>query len=195
MFVEESRTQGETTPQERRAIGQPSTRVLGHVVRCDGARATIAADAGDGLLAPESQWAVGRMISINLGSTRTVGLVYAIERQDARWNPAGPNPISISVELIGEVRDQPGKAVFDRGITAYPPIGAPAHRIRSRDLQAVYDLAGRHSVTLGQLSQDEAVDACIAVDDTLSRHFAVVGTTGVGKSTGVSLLLRKTIVA
>jgi DNA helicase HerA-like ATPase len=195
MFVEESRTQGETTPQERRAFGQPSTRVLGHVVRCDGARATIAADAGDGLLAPESQWAVGRMISINLGSTRTVGLVYAIERQDARWNPTGPNPISISVELIGEVRDQPAKAVFDRGITAYPPIGAPAHRIRSRDLQAVYDLAGRHSVTLGQLSQDEAVDACIAVDDTLSRHFAIVGTTGVGKSTGVSLLLRKTIAA
>ena len=37
------------------------------------------------------------------------------------------------------------------------------------------------------------IAACIAVDDTLNRHFAVVGTTGVGKSTAVSLILRKAI--
>ncbi|WP_163460340.1 helicase HerA domain-containing protein, partial [Escherichia coli] len=42
---------------------------------------------------------------------------------------------------------------------------------------------------------DEAIAARIAVDDTLTRHFAVVGTTGVGKSTAVSLLLRKAIAA
>ncbi len=85
--------------------------------------------------------------------------------------------------------------VFDRGITIYPHIGAVAHRIRSADLQAVYDLAGRPSVSIGELSQDETIDARIAIDDTLARHFAVVGTTGVGKSTAVSLLLRKAIEA
>ena len=85
--------------------------------------------------------------------------------------------------------------MFDRGITNYPYIGAIAHRIRSRDLAAVYDLAGRRSVTIGQLSQDESISACIAIDDTLNRHFAVLGTTGVGKSTAVSLLLRKAIEA
>ncbi|TIU02757.1 MAG: DUF87 domain-containing protein, partial [Mesorhizobium sp.] len=91
---------------------------------------------------------------------------------------------------------EPGtKPIFDRGITTYPHIGAIAHRIRSRDLQAVYDLAGRHSITIGTLSQDEAIDANIAIDDTLARHFAIVGTTGVGKSTAVSLLLRKSIAA
>ena len=85
--------------------------------------------------------------------------------------------------------------MFDRGITIYPHIGAVAHRIRARDLQAVYDLAGRHSVTIGQLSQDETIEARIAIDDTLARHFAIVGTTGVGKSTAVSLLMRKAIEA
>src|SRR5690606_17024143 len=101
-------------------------------------------------------------------------------------------------ELVGEVRDpaEPGrKPVFDRGITNYPHIGAVAHRIRASDLEAVYDLAGRRSITIGALSQDEEIDANIAIDDTLARHFAVVGTTGVGKSTAVSLLLRKSIAA
>ncbi|MBA3448710.1 MAG: ATP-binding protein, partial [Pseudaminobacter sp.] len=134
---------------------------------------------------------------INLGSSRTVGLVYAIGKADGTWHSQEQNAIEVSVELVGEVRDSPppGKPVFDRGITNYPHIGAVAHRIRTRDLQAVYDLAGRHAVTIGSLSQDETIDACIAIDDTLARHFAVVGTTGVGKSTAVALLLRKSIEA
>ncbi|EKF20847.1 ATP-binding protein [Nitratireductor pacificus] len=193
MFVEGGTTQGEATSQERRAMAQPQRRLLGHVVHCDGARATIAADAGTEDTTSGNHWTVGKMISINLGATRTVGLVYAVERPDHRWIDGEANPIAISVELIGEVRDRGSAPVFDRGITEYPHIGAPAHRIRSRDLQAVYDLGGRHPAVIGKLSQDEAIDACIAVDDTLNRHFAVVGTTGVGKSSAVSLLLRKTI--
>ncbi len=197
MFIDREKSGGEAISQERREDAQPDARVLGHVVHCDGARATIAAfaEADEGTLS--GLWTVGRIISINLGNARTVGLVYAVGRPDRVWSEEGPNPIEVSVELIGEVRDGPanGAPVFDRGITVYPHIGAVAHRIRSRDLQAVYDLAGRKSVTIGQLSQDETINACIAVEDTLSRHFAVVGTTGVGKSTAVSLLLRKTIEA
>ncbi|TPN81544.1 ATP-binding protein [Mesorhizobium sp. CU2] len=198
MFVEREASVGELTSQERREVDQDDSRILGNVVQCDGARATISAYAEDADGAVTGQWTVGRMISINLGTARTVGLVYEIGKSDRAWSNEGQNPIEVSVELIGEVREgaQPGaKPVFDRGITIYPHIGAVAHRIRSRDLQAVYDLAGRHSVTIGKLSQDEAIDANIAIDDTLARHFAIVGTTGVGKSTAVSLLLRKSIEA
>ncbi|MBZ9763480.1 ATP-binding protein [Mesorhizobium sp. CA8] len=196
MFVEREASVGEPTSQERRNIQQNDKRILGNVVQCDGARATISAHAEDAEGTVTGLWTVGRMISINLGSTRTVGLVYAIGKSDRAWNPDGQNLIEVSVELVGEVRDgvEPGaKPVFDRGITTYPHIGAIAHRIRTRDLQAVYDLAGRYSVTIGTLSQDESIAANIAIDDTLARHFAIVGTTGVGKSTAVSLLLRKTI--
>ena len=195
MFVEGGTTQGESVSQERRDRAQPDSRVLGHVVQCDGARATIAAIAVDVEGATGSMWAVGRMVSINLGATRTVGLVYSIDRPDRIWQEGEINPISVCVELIGEVRDTGAKPVFDRGITVYPYIGAIAHRIRTADLEAVYDLGGRSSVMIGQLSQDDAISARIAVDDTLNRHFAVVGTTGVGKSTAVSLLLRKAIEA
>ncbi|MBZ9797936.1 ATP-binding protein [Mesorhizobium sp. ES1-4] len=198
MYVEREASMGEPTSQERRNAEQNDRRILGNVVQCDGARATISAYADDVDGAVTGLWTVGKMISINLGVTRTVGLVYAIGKSDRAWSNEGQNAIEVSIELIGEVRDgaEPGaKPIFDRGITAYPHIGAVAHRIRSRDLQAVYDLAGRHSITIGSLAQDEAIDAHIAIDDTLARHFAIVGTTGVGKSTAVSLLLRKSIAA
>ncbi|WP_214472846.1 ATP-binding protein [Mesorhizobium sp. dw_380] len=198
MFVEREASVGEPTSQERRNAEQNDRRILGNVVQCDGARATISAYADDVDGAVTGLWTVGKMISINLGTTRTVGLVYAIGKSDRAWSNEGQNAIEVSIELIGEVRDpaEPGaRPIFDRGITTYPHIGAVAHRIRSRDLQAVYDLAGRHSITIGSLSQDEAIAANIAIDDTLARHFAIVGTTGVGKSTAVSLLLRKSIAA
>ncbi len=195
MYVEREKAGGETTSQERRDGRQPDTRVLGHVVHCDGARATIAAYAGSEDGEANGLWTVGRMVSIGLNGIRTVGLVYSIARPDRAWNHDGQNPIEVSVELVGEVRDDAarGRPVFDRGITVYPYIGAVAHRIRNRDLQAIYDLGGRSSLSIGHLSQDDSVDACIAIDETLNRHFAVVGTTGVGKSTAVSLLLRKAI--
>ena len=198
MFVEREASGGEATSQERRDAEQANRRILGNVVQCDGARAVISACADGGEQSPANRWTVGKMISINLGTIRTVGLVYAIDKSGRDWDPEASNAIEVSVELVGEVRDslEPGgKPKFDRGITSYPYIGALAHRIRSRDLQAVYDLAGRRSITIGSLSQDGEIDANIAIDDTLARHFAVVGTTGVGKSTAVSLLLRKSIAA
>jgi DNA helicase HerA-like ATPase len=197
MFVEREAGRGEQTLQERRDAAQNDKRILGHIIQCDGARAKIAAfaDALDGTVT--GIWTVGKMISISLPEARTVGLVYEITKADHVWSEDGRNAIEVSVELVGEVRDDrtTGKPVFDRGITVYPYVGAVSHRIRARDLAAIYDLAGRHAITIGQLSQDDTINANIAIDDTLTRHFAVVGTTGVGKSSAVSLLLRKAIEA
>ena len=199
MYVERGNPPGEATSQERREAQQSDHRILGHVVRCDGARAVLAAFAGDdGTDDPAERWTVGRMISINLGTSRTVGLVYGVGKPGHDWKTGELNPIEVEVELVGEVRDgalPSARPVFDRGITRYPHVGAHAHRIRSRDLEAIYDLAGRRGIAIGHLSQDEEIAANIAIEDTLSRHFAVVGTTGVGKSTAVSLLMRKAIAA
>ena len=197
MFIEHDDRNGEATSQERRRPGQPHSRILGHVVQCDGSRAVIAAEAESADGDEWRQWSVGKLISINLGDSRIVGLVYAIEKPDRNREDGAENRIEVSVELAGEIRDWPGmtKPVFDRGITAYPHIGAIAHDIRSGDLAAIYDLGGRPATIIGCLSQDEALEARIAMDDTLARHFAVVGTTGVGKSTAVALLVRKAIEA
>ena len=196
MFVERAGSLGEDTSQERRDAKQPSSRVLGRVIQCDGARARLAAFAHSEKAGEAGLWTVGRLVSINLGDIRTVGLVYQIQSPTGTWDEDDHNPIIVDVELIGEVRDTPeGKPFFDRGITQYPFVGAISHRIRARDLAAVYELGGRKAVTIGSLSQDGSIEARIAIDETMSRHFAIVGTTGVGKSTAVSLFVRKAVEA
>lgn len=195
MYMDREKSSGETTSQERREEAQPKARVLGYVVQCDGARAVIAAQAEPGDATLNRVWTVGKLITINLANTRVVGLVYKIINCTTVWDSDRPNPIEVHVELHGEVRDESGtgRPFFDKGITVYPHIGAIAHRIRARDLAAIYELDGRAPVAIGTLSQDEEIEACISVDDMLQRHFAVVGTTGVGKSTAVSILVRKCI--
>jgi DNA helicase HerA-like ATPase len=200
MGMYSERSAGDTISQERRDFDQPDHRILGHVVQCDGARAIVSANiepSDDGSPEMNSHWTVGRMISINLHAARTVGIIYEIRKPDLHWGAGSGGIIEIAVELVGEVKDNPatGKPVFDRGITVYPFVGAVAHRIRARDLAAIYDLGGRAGVSIGTLAQDEEIAAHIAIDDTLNRHFAVVGTTGVGKSTAVSLLVRKAVEA
>lgn len=181
---------------DRRDRSQDPERALGRVVSCDGSRATIASTvAGMGRLGPES-WTVGRMISINLGTTRIVGLVYEMHAVNPVWDEATDNVIHIQVELLGEVSEsQDGRARFQNGISTYPPIGAIAHRIRTGDLAMVHDLGARNGVAVGTLTQDASIPATVCIDDMLSRHFALLGTTGVGKSSAVALLLRRAIAA
>ena len=67
MYVEREASVGEPTSQERRNAEQNDKRILGNVVQCDGARATISAYADDIEGAVTGLWTVGKMISINLG--------------------------------------------------------------------------------------------------------------------------------
>jgi DNA helicase HerA-like ATPase len=182
--------------RDRRDTAQDPDRSLGRVVSCDGSRATIASTvAGIARLGPES-WTVGRMISINLGRTRIVGLVYEMSAVNAVWDEGADNAIHVQVELLGEVTESAdGRTSFQSGISTYPPIGAVAHRIRAGDLALVHDLGTRKAVAIGTLTQDPSIPATICIDDMLARHFALVGTTGVGKSSAVSLLLRRAVAA
>jgi DNA helicase HerA-like ATPase len=181
---------------DRRDPGQDAERSLGRVVSCDGSRATIASTvAGMARLGPES-WTVGRMISINLGTTRIVGLVYEMHAVHPIWDETADNVIHVQVELLGEVNENAdGRTRFQSGISTYPPIGAIAHRIRTGDLAMVHDLGTRNGVVIGTLTQDASIPATVCIDDMLSRHFALLGTTGVGKSSAVALLLRRAIAA
>ncbi|MFN3211617.1 MAG: ATP-binding protein [Henriciella sp.] len=164
-------------------------RAEGIVVECNGTEATISTVAGN-TEASDSYWAVGQLISIQVGKNRVVGLLHTVENESDSWNPDGENTILLRVELSGEVRaDDHRGMVFSGGITQYPYIGAIAHRIRKKDLTTIYRSSDKSSVTIGALSQAADIPAVVSVDALLSRHFAVVGTTGTGKSTAVTLLL------
>lgn len=182
--------------QDRRDGTTPGNRFLGRVVACNGSRATIAAVAERGETSLTELWSVGRLISISVAANRVVALVCSMQTASDEWSEEENNTVRIEVELMGEVHVGPdGREEFSAGISRYPYLGAIAHRMRASDLARIYDSRQADSCVIGKLTQDESLDATIHVPSMLAKHFAIVGTTGVGKSTAVTLLLNKAIAA
>ncbi|MBY5536942.1 ATP-binding protein [Rhizobium leguminosarum] len=196
MLNNDLRMSGKAGEHDRRDGHTPGNRFLGRVVACSGSRATIAAVAEQGGTDLTELWSVGRLISISVGRNRVVALVYQMNTGSHAWGEGEDNIFKIETELLGEVRvDEDGREEFSTGISRYPYLGAIAHRIRSADLMRIYDAGEGTTAVIGKLTQDESIDAAIHIPSMLSKHFAVVGSTGVGKSTAVSLLLHKAIAA
>ncbi len=63
--------------------------------------------------------------------------------------------------------------------------------ITQRELRLIFDMSGPGTIDIGTLQQDPSIHAYINVDDMVRKHFAVFGTTGVGKSSGVAVLVRQ----
>jgi hypothetical protein len=70
-----------------------------------------------------------------------------------------------------------------------PTLGDPIGLTCAESLAAVYSSQGRPSIEIGTLAQDPNVAANVLVDELLSKHFAIVGSTGAGKSCGIAGLL------
>ncbi|MBB3452454.1 hypothetical protein FHT86_000710 [Rhizobium sp. BK313] len=196
MLNNDLQTSGKAGDLDRRDNLKPGNRFLGRVVACSGSRATIAAVAEDGGTDLTELWSVGKLISISVGANRVAALVYAMNTGNTGWGEGQDNLFRIEVELLGEVHvGANGREEFSSGISAYPYLGAIAHRIRASDLMRIFDAGKDSSCVIGKLTQDESIDAAIHIPSMLSKHFAVVGSTGVGKSTAVSLLLHKAIIS
>lgn len=184
----------QSSDQERRDGTTPGNRFLGRVIACSGSKATISAVAEKGGTALTELWSVGRLISINVGINRVVALVCSMHTNKDVWTETSDNTMHVEVELVGEIRTGiSGKPEFSAGISHYPHLGAVAHRIRTSDLSVIYDPGSVDTAVIGKLTQDTSLSALIHIPSLLSRHFAVVGTTGVGKSTAVTLLLHKAL--
>lgn len=93
----------------------------------------------------------------------------------------------INIVLAGE---QVGRK-FERGATQYPTTGDKVHLVTINDLDIIYGgYEDTNSITVGNISVSESLDAKIDLDKLLSRHCAIVGSTGSGKSNSVAVLLQ-----
>jgi len=92
----------------------------------------------------------------------------------------------------GEIRTgEAGAARFQRGVTDYPNIGDAAALLTESDLRLVYGSADADRAHIGNLQQNANINVHIDIDHLVSRHFAILGATGVGKSSGVAIILQK----
>lgn len=92
----------------------------------------------------------------------------------------------MEVQLVGETVAN----VFERGISQYPNIDDSVHMAIEEHLRHLYDVGGQGHITIGTLSSAESISAKIALDELVTRHSAVLGSTGSGKSTAMASLLR-----
>ena len=81
---------------------------------------------------------------------------------------------------------------FRRGVTDYPTIGDTGRAADEQPRCASSSTApARSTIKIGHLQQDSSIEASVDIDEMLSKHFAVLGTTGVGKSSAVALILQQ----
>jgi len=167
--------------------------LLGHVHSVTGSQASI------GLLGTKGSHraaaTVGKFIKIHTGKALLIGVITDVSALvSASVGERGYCGVA-RIDLTGEISERDGKIGFRRGVTEYPSIGDPASALTSNELRLVFDTSGARTIKIGQLQQDSAITVAIDVDEMLSKHFAVLGTTGVGKSSAVALLLQQILQA
>ena len=93
----------------------------------------------------------------------------------------------VTVQMVGE--GQRGGR-FERGISQHPTIDDRVHIVTEADLRAIYGAGEPNDfVAVGHLASAESIPALVNINKLVTRHSAVVGTTGSGKSTTVAGLL------
>lgn len=133
---------------------------------------------------------IGSFVRISIGFTDLFGIVSqvgagAVPEALVKVEPYGYR--WMKVQLIGESQRS---GEFKRGISQYPTIGDEAHLVTDQDLTRIYGRADAPNfVRVGSLASAESIPALIDIDRLVTRHSAVVGTTGAGKSTTVANLL------
>ena len=162
---------------------------IGHVTSLTGSSALLTIDPSfDPSADLSSRLSIGRLIGITVGDSRVIGVINSMAE------PFGDNGVhrTANIDFVGEIQSNgSGEMKFQRGVTNYPTIGDQALTIISEDLQAIHQITDSETIKVGTLQQDSAVPAYVNFKDMLTKHFAVLGTTGVGKSCAVALLLQQ----
>jgi uncharacterized protein len=79
---------------------------------------------------------------------------------------------------------------FERGVGQYPTVGDEVHFVTSGDLGVIYGrVPEAGGLTIGNIASTSGIPATLDLDRLVSRHCAIVGSTGAGKSNLVSVIL------
>jgi uncharacterized protein len=135
---------------------------------------------------------VGSFVRIPMGYVDLFGVVSQVGAGAVPERLADVEPYGrrwMTVQLLGE---GPRGGEFSRGLGQYPTVGDPVHLVADADLAAIYGRTeAPEYVEIGRLASAEAIPALVDVNKLVTRHSAVVGATGAGKSTFVTGLLAR----
>ncbi len=132
---------------------------------------------------------VGSQIKIRVGSTWLIANVRTLTS-----NPDNQQMIIASIDYLGEGDEERLTARiynFRRGVTLYPAPGASVYPVTSVDMRQLYAADDRAKIEVGTVYPTKDIRGTIYIDAFLGKHFALLGSTGTGKSTSAALILHK----
>jgi DNA helicase HerA-like ATPase len=177
--------------QRASAAGDAS---IGRIVSVTGSKAIVLLDSKpDGTTrGPAERPEMGTLLAIDTPTTVALAIVSALSVPAPAYREGETELWIAELGLVGELRKgKDGKPLnFNRGVSNYPALGHRARVASKAELGLAFCGDMKHSVRVGCIRQDDTIPAMIRVDELLGKHFAVLGTTGTGKSCTTALILR-----
>ena len=172
----------------RRPIGQV-TEISGSSSQCrlDAAFVAQLEHAEDPCLAMGGQ--VGSQVKVKVG-----GVWLMANLRTLRFDPTGPGHMYGDLDFLGEGDEErlTGRVYnFRRGVTRYPSPGAEVYPVSSDDMKQIYAAADRPHIEVGNVYPTRDIRGALFIDAMLGKHFALLGSTGTGKSTSAALILHR----
>lgn len=160
------------------------SNALGEIVNISGAAAVAR-------LLPGAEMSrlghIGLLVKIAVGDNWVYGNIRSIEHHG--------DGDRIHLDLAGEAaRDAvTGHAgAMSRGVSVFPVPGDEVHGVDDGEMAALFVPKDGKAIRLGTIYPTK-VPALAHADNLLSRHFAVLGSTGTGKSSAVALLIHRIV--
>lgn len=166
---------------------------IGQVIGVTSGSLTVMIDEGIGSLKKEINGKVyyigqlGSYVLIPVGKQIVVAMVAELEKCDVAIDGEFHQRVRVVVTLVGTVK----AGRYERGVSVLPPIDAPVFFAEDQDLTAVFSIFQKFGFSLGQLSMFEKERAFMDPNRFFSKHIAVVGSSGSGKSCTVASILQK----
>jgi DNA helicase HerA-like ATPase len=143
----------------------------------------------------------GTFISIGLPSGRLLGMITTIDMKETSPLQAEIRSAEAEGEAIVEEHKRVVTAVpvgtldaggtFERGADVLPTVNSSVYAVASATINSIYQQYAEGNFSLGHLSLIPDQQANINLDAFLSRHGAILGQTGGGKSWTVASFLQK----
>ena len=136
---------------------------------------------------------VGSFVRIPLGFLNLYGVVSMVGASESAQLEeleliAPPGQRWIEVQLVGESYGQEG---FQRGISVFPTLDDEVHIVTDEDITLIYGSLTPNMIQIGTHATSESLPATIDLNKLVTRHAAILGSTGSGKSNTVAGFLKK----
>ena len=132
---------------------------------------------------------VGSQIKMRVGQRWLVATVRTLALEGR-----SEDHIQADVDFLGEGDQEQltGRIFrFRRGVTRFPVPGTEVLPVSSTDMAEIYAAHDETCVEIGTVYPTAATRAALLVDGLLGKHFALLGSTGTGKSTAAALILHR----